>query len=572
MSFESILGILAGMLLYGGAILQGQAPPSHPKSDVLRPLAVGLDATHSRPFPPDFYGANSGYRRNTFNWADPAFRKALQGLGFVSVLRFPAGTLANYWDWKTGTLIRNYKYKDGTGPFRNAYPSPLGELAAEAGVMHARALFVLNMLTDPTCAPPVEGYCAFTPESPNLTYQLELLEAARKIGLDLPYVELGNEYYVSETAGYASVYPDPSGSAAPLASVVYGRLASKWISAIRQRYPKVQIAAVGAHITRPPGNAPRRAKWLSGLFDPALNSTAVGGNGRAALQGADAVTLHVYPAANLPRGTAINRITAEDMLGQPFKLWAEVKANDLPLIPSNVSIWFTEYNLGGKTVPAHGTWAHGLYMATLSLLYLEDGRVRMAVHHDIVDNALHGDLYSSTHAFAESNGWAVPATPPATAQWGQSATADALNVIGAAAAGASHAVRLTFAGVPTIRDRARSIAYPALYGWDFTGRSTNRLLILNLFNKALPVSLTAFGARASYRQLYGDPGTFVTGGMEGSPSNLIKKTGLVQDTSALTLPAFSITVVQVGSTAEPAAAAAPSHRPAVSCHRKIYGD
>jgi hypothetical protein len=528
-------------VVFAGSVVSSTiafAAPRSPAGGDVPPIVVTLDGRHMRPFQSYFFGANSGHLRNAFNWDDAEFDQALQNLRFLTTLRFPAGELANYWDWKSGTIGSQGNDNDKSIQQRNAYPAPLSELKHEISITHAFPLFVLNMLTNPVCG----DHCPLTPSSPNLRYQMDMLDAARTFGINLDYLELGNEYYINKP-NYEAVYPDPVSDSAPLASVLYARLATQWIHTIKEKYPQVKVAVVGADITAT--STDRKAKWLTGLFNPAFNSPRVGGNGEAALQGADAVTLHVYPGPNLLSAPAIDANNAEDLFGEAFKEWNEIKANDLPLIPRNMPIWFTEFNLhGSDKVPVLGTWAHGLFVATLSMLFMEDSRVQMETHHELVGNAGFGDLFYTTNSFAHTDGggkWVGPALQ--TKLWGESAMADTLEVLATASANADQAERLTFQQVPEIFDSRSTLYYPALYGWSLMRGSDRRLVILNLYNRQLTVNLAKVISRGAYEQVSGNPGTYVTGSLDGSPTNLTCAHGTLDKASSIVLPAFSITSV-----------------------------
>ena len=160
------------MLVIACAALSAKIAFAQPRESRLGShLIVAIpDSIHVRAFQPYFFGANSGHLRNAFNWDDKNFQQALGKLEFLHILRFPAGELANYWDWKSGTIMPNSNDKPDTARTLNAYPAPLSELAIEDSVSHAEPLYVLNMLTNPQCAE-----CVLTPASPNLKYQMEML-------------------------------------------------------------------------------------------------------------------------------------------------------------------------------------------------------------------------------------------------------------------------------------------------------------------------------------------------------------------------------------------------------------
>ena len=525
----------ARLWILGVALAMSQVAPAQNSGTPAHSIPVSLDPAHSRPFQPYFFGSNSGHLRNAFNWDDPGFQQALRGLNFLKTLRFPAGELANFWDWKSGMIDSYVNDKDKPDKESNAFPAPLGELKTELEVTKAEPLFVLNMLTDPVCG----NHCKLTPSSPNLGYQMQMLDAAHSMGINLKLLELGNEYYIPKDT-YEAVYPDPSNGSQPDAAVLYGRLCTQWIKAIKAKYPDAKISVVGAHINDKPTD--RKAKWLPGLFDASLNTSRVGGDGRASLQGADAVTLHVYPGAGLPAAPILDMEGAEQLLGAAFKQWDEIKHNDLPLIPKGMPIWFTEFNLhNSDKVPLMGTWAQGLVVATMSLLFLEDSRVQMETHHELVGNAGYGDIFYTADSFSHVDGgekWNGP--PLQTKQWGKVAMADALNVIAEAADGATQAQMLTFAGTPTITSTRSSITYPALYGWSFSHRSSRSIVILNLCNRALSVDVAHLISSGNVDEVFGNPATFVTGGLDGSPSRLNEVRSPLVNASVLTLRPFSI--------------------------------
>jgi hypothetical protein len=379
-------------------------------------IPVTLDPGHSRSVPGNFYGIN-GQGRNGSPWAQTSSNPLAANCspanpGFVAIggplqsleagiLRFPAGTGANYWNWSTGDFVTNYYTGDA---LPSCYPSFLSELSSElsdasqsGGTLPATQVdFVLNMLTDTKCTNGSNPDCNPGQTPPNLTVQETMLNRAYSLGISVPFVELGNEYYLGTEASnpdacYAAVYSGGN---------IYATTANTWIPAIRglTGYSSVQIAAVGAHI----GSDTTRATWNQKLMN--------GSSGSTGLTGADAVTLHVYTTSGLTGTQTVDSTTAETMLYQPFLNWDgvgntnSIEAEDMPSLTRSgytPDVWVTEYNLRDSKHPAFGTWAHGLYTATMSLLFLEDMRITMAIHHETQGtNAIYPDILESTNAFA----------------------------------------------------------------------------------------------------------------------------------------------------------------------------
>jgi hypothetical protein len=493
-------------------------------------IVVGTNTGTARAVPAGFFGYNDE-RSQLGNPLDPNLL-AVEGKVFCQVIR-TNGSFGNYWDWKMGLYVTNYD--DGYTNSKNAYPRTVGTFYNQFLAMHSTPIYMLNMLTDPQCVPPVGGFCQFTPTTPNLNYQLQWLQAAQSQGLPVKYIELGNEFYLGSNPGYTQVFPDPATSADPPASTVYARLATQWIAAIKKQFPQALIAALGA--TNVTNEDVRRRSWNAGLFP--------------ALQGEDAITLHSYITTTVAKGAALDNSAAQVMLATPFSNWASLE-KDIAGIPAGLPIWFTEYDLGDKTEPVWGTWAHGLVVSTMTLLYLEEPRVQIAAKYTLLANAIHGDIFNDTTSFSNVPWVAAPPNPPLTTQWGRSAADMALAEVGAAVAATSQAVKLTFPGAPTLIGGGTS--YGALYGWSFQAGSSRRVVVLNLSNQPLSIDVSGLGlSGAAYEQISGAPFTYVTGGLSGSPTNLTETSGTLAGKTCA-LPAYSITRIFPG--------AQPSTRPA----------
>lgn len=537
-----------------------------------QPIAVSVDPSAMRVLPEHFYGAN-GQNRGEMPWDqidpstgqpyNPGFASALRGLRY-GILRFPAGTGANYWDWRTGQPVTNY------GPTTpSLYPSPLPELkrelrsASQPGGIRTRGDYVLNMLSDPLCVPSGQTYCTYSTSSPDEAYQLELLRALAAESIDVAYLELGNEYYGgSATSDYAAVYPTVED---------YTTVANSWIKRIKSKHPALKIAAVAANSgpASTCASGTRKDTWNCGLMQT--------------LAGADAVVLHIYPASGLPQGSAVDNDTAETMLLTPLTTWDQIVGYDFPSLVNTSSgyrpaVWFTEYNLKDQTVNASGTWAHGLYVATLSLLFVSNPRVRMALNHDVYATGLFTDIFASADVFQSRYKLPIPTTVNA-----YSAKGLTTREVDTAALGKTCAAALTFPGAPTFDG-----THPKLVGEMFTGGSSNdvrgsmtpsdycfqlpiaellsatesQIVVLNLDNAAHAVSFRGLLSQGSYQQIHGKAGSYVDGkvlssGFEGydadlSPANLTL-TANVLNPRWLWLPPFSITRIVAGPNPPPPA-------------------
>jgi hypothetical protein len=492
---------------------------------------VSLTGT-ARSISPNFYGENAT-ERNSFDWegsdGSETFKTAFQGLG-TTLLRIPTGTGANYWDWNSGKFISNYS---GYTPQPNTYPSPLSELQKEVDFDSpaASADYVLNALTDPTLSGTDNNFAPWGQTGgPNLNYQLSLISQLQTMGWDITLFELGNEYYLSGQAGYTTVYTDSSaGGFTDGAGYRYGQLANSWIAQIHSTDGNAKVAVVGrAFGSTDPGTQPERDQcWNAGVF--------------AACTDADACVFHVYQPSNLPAGRDVENATdAANMLAQPFMTWTGMEATDLPSIPSGMNVRVTEYNLQDGNSAA-GSWCHALYLATLSLEFLGSAQIQHAMHYTTVEQAGHGELFNGTDGFAGTQF----VNHPATTEYGLSASGLMSQLLNLASVGQDSAQQLSFgSNVPMIHDSNGDPAYPALYGWRFTGSGTNELLILNLDSSSLTVDLSGIVSSGSFEEIYGNAWILVTNGLSGGyPTAVSEKSGAISNVHSCTLQPYSISLV-----------------------------
>ena len=130
-------------------------------------------------------------------------------------LRYPGGTVANYWDWQTGWFLPGAPSGFLSAP-QSIYR--LHELQIAVRATGAIPIYVLNLLTS------------------DLSTQLEMLSTAQSMGLPVQFVELGNEFYLRNPDDYVTKFPTGAD---------YGKMTTSWIRAIRDKFPNVNIAAVG---------------------------------------------------------------------------------------------------------------------------------------------------------------------------------------------------------------------------------------------------------------------------------------------------------------------------------------
>lgn len=452
--------------------------------------SVVTPAETVRDLPPHYWGQNANLARFG-DWRDERCTDVLKRL-HAGHVRYPAGTLANYWDWKTGQFIEGLKLPYG---LNNAMVNPytLEDLNIMVERTGAVPVFVLNMLHS------------------GLETQLEMLREAQRIGLPILYVELGNEFYLSKPDNIEK-YPTPEDYAAD---------ANRWAAAIRREFPKVKLAALGAAVRS--WDDERRKTWNERLFP--------------LLEGLDAAVIHVYSGAELlkEKDTVLEGagLVAEKkkerptdgrpgywasdedqleqlnafytdsglvrMLGMPVQRWADMK--DLKCLPEGMDVWVTEYGFFDRIGPVRKTWANGLFIAAFSLQSLEVPQFTKATYHSTFNHPMFSAVHGDDNAFE----WLVQndliAERPESVPFNLTPSGMVLSLVGRASDGMTKTVPLRFSNNPEVTDGYVK-PYGQLYGTLFFSDSGRNAVLLNLSGNSVPVNLSSsFSGPVSVEQV-----------------------------------------------------------------------
>lgn len=466
----------------------------------------------SRSLSPDFmcYNLNS---TQVANWSDTSFTNAVNDLN-PSLLRIPGGDVGNYWNWQRGGLIEDTNSLRTGLPFflrfkaRQYTASKLADFKGGLDTTNTEAIFVLNMLTS------------------SLESQLQMLESAQDLGIEIKYVELGNEFYFN-IPNYKTKFPNPRS---------YGLAAKTWTAAIKREFPEAQVSVVGVVPT--PDKPSRLQNW----------NKVMRGTG---LKTADAITLHIYNDHGLD-SQPDQRNSYPDfdddevpiILGEPFRNWQKLlNDSNYQVIPNNKQIWITEYNLfedifqNGNQQPmprVAGSWAHGLSNLATSLLFLEESRIESICNHSLMESSIFGAILNTSDSFVNPADEEMQATPMSL-----SATGAALSLLGSASQGMTAATPIEFISVGQLQGKA-NFNYPAIYGWQFSNDAEKKAIAVNLSDQEKTIDVSALFDSPSYQQLSGSPRDLVNNSAvltqtNGTATNL---------TNLITLPAYSVTQIK----------------------------
>jgi hypothetical protein len=320
--FAAAMSVLLALV---SACSDGQHPRSRPTETL---DFVGAAKT----IPADFLGANGeGINTDLLSqaWHDPRFAAEVASLHLGNIRVF-GGTSANLWNWSQGRIVHG---PPGLG-YTPGHPHPplrINRIAAVVRASGATPMFDLNLVTS------------------TLSDQLAMLTAAHAAGLPVIRVELGNELW---SPVYAKLFP--SGSS-------YAFVANKWIAALHDAFPGVQVA-VDVDTVDQAVDARGRA-W---------NSQVLG-----AVSGADAVSVHqyVHTSATAPAGV----ISAVD------DAWTTSLQPTLAGMPPGMPVWLTEWNYAppdsASSQVSSPIGAEAIGVALFGVLASTDSRIRLADFH-----------------------------------------------------------------------------------------------------------------------------------------------------------------------------------------------
>ena len=392
---------------------------------------------------PTLLGLN-GVNTTGPQWGDSSFGSVLKRFA-PGVIRYPGGTVANYWSWPDGW----FQPGEWPGEPAKAVNDTLPVFGTGLAAAGATPLFDLNTVT-------ING--AIGSDAENITMldqQLQALRSAAGDGLPVKMVELGNELYQS---GYIGTGPDGQDYAKRFPSAAdYATEMNAWISALHSAFPGVKVAAVATDANDVNGISPRRSSWNASVLP--------------LLKGEDAVTIHdnlrVFDASSSPA----------TVLAYPYLHVQKLKTHELALFHSDqLPVWVTEFNLADQT-QGHvfqGTWLHGMFVAAQALLYTGDPDITYAGLNATI-GAASAPIFSSTQGFGSGG--------PATVRLALTAAGTTVSMIQAAFHRASAAQVLSFSPSPALG----ATGAPALLGQVLTTHGGPEMLLANL--SAQPVTL-----------------------------------------------------------------------------------
>ncbi len=464
---HSTTGAISGASSQSGNLATSAGTKATAGSGPILTVSAGI----SHPISAKFEGTNLDFTGVAETYNEASVLKAVTSLS-PGTIRYPGGAIANFWNWQTGSVneppsttstgFGTIRYKPGRQRTYGFTLSTLKQLTTATGAI---PIFDLNVMTS------------------TLGDQLQMLQAAAQLGLPIRYVELGNEFYLSNS-NYLHAFPTPTS---------YADLVATWAPAIHAAFPGAQVAAVATVSTA----TPREQEWNTTLLSIAGSDI-------------NAVTLHDYPVVAEPTRTAP---TPGALFAAATVDWQPVEAV-MNALPSHLTVWLTEYNLGLIDVamgspPLGTTWEHALYVAQLDLLELASPHIALTDFWDLFGSAIDAQL--------------TTALPPMTTP-----TGSASQLINQAMVGATSVTELTITNDPILEGSVKSVS-----GIEVTGASDgDKIILVNLGSRPIALAVGDLLLKSASAQQLSSPLS-----MQAVHIKSIRISG------HLNLPPYSLTVV-----------------------------
>lgn len=351
------------------------------------------------------------------------------------LIRVPTGTAAQWIDWRTGKFI-----DDPTSPFApipdDRRPVTMTDWAQLVQAAEATPVWDLNVL------------------NATLDDQIAMLDEAKRLGMSVEYIELGNELW-----DVRSIYPDvyPSGTD-------YAKAMNAWIPELRDRFGDVQIAVSGAD----PSD-----EFFAKVFGERFQTW--NDEVLATIEGADALAIHPYwtlPDRVDPGSDVAATLTAG------LDAWTDFTETTLSAVPDGMGVWLTEWNQAAWASDS-GTqiWAQALSVAAVAMRQAADPRIEMSLVHDIVDgepNPHDAGISTTFPAFTDGAGGSEALA--------RTALGHVLPVLFDAIAPGSTVQALDVIGGPTVGD------HPGIVAVRITGANPGAVFV-NLSDEPVKVQL-----------------------------------------------------------------------------------
>lgn len=459
------------------------------------------------------FGYNNGNVRYINEmWTSSTFFSVLNYQG-VTAVRYQGGN-STYWDWENNQYASTTEYPNLPYKYYTLDPHPSMDLDVRATAITANNLTTIWTVND---------YFR------TIQNQIDYLLSAQTLGLDIDYIEIGQEYYLQPGV---SLDPDISGfvnrfplsSSAPYSQYALEKI--DWILSAKTYFNLSKVAICGSVKDNSPYLNSRVNRWNTRLIqvfqDLTYNPTGIY---------PDAITLHsyVFPTAtdfsnagpwiqtNVESEISLITTTINDFKTQ----WN---------LMSNIEFWVTEFGVTDNYDGISGSWAHGLYLISILFKMLEIDDITMVISNSLSAGRDYGMLFDRKNIFGAAN---------TADKFDLSAGGLVLGMFNRSLNDSTGFDVIDFSSVST-----------GLYGKIFTGGTSNYLLYSNITENIYTLDLSEVlnGYTVNYYLIYDALPTLYVN--KKDPSTLIKDfpnitSGYtISNVYSVNSPAYSVSYIE----------------------------
>ncbi|MCY7409846.1 MAG: hypothetical protein LH473_06200, partial [Chitinophagales bacterium] len=412
-----------------------------------------------------------------------------------SVFRFPQGGISKEWNSIDGWYISPAELLDENSVL---YAPSLSCIDLESRNKEDQANLPVDRLLELKYCLGGSGMKLLLPLNifTNINFQKNIIQHALDLKINVPYVELGNEFYLKNATCNTQQPED------------YAAIVNEYLNMVHSNpnFNGIKIGIVGSSWTIKDdvtdNSGCRRKTWNSGML-PHLAGTLPH----------DAITFHLYPDCGIDRTKSPN-VTLEDIpviFNKAYSVIDTFANHELSLLNSypDLDAWVTEYNMNEKLFKIHGSWTQSLFFSIITLRMLEFEKIKFATCQTFVNDATRGMLFNNSKGYSLFSDFESIDPTLYTQPWAYTASGLSMKMIADAMRYSTNANMLNFPNAP----RLENSNYPTIYGWTFDKElGDKQSILINLSAETQAIDITHLLPASAYEQIScKNPLTFITG-------------------------------------------------------------
>jgi hypothetical protein len=163
---------------------------------------------------------------------------------------------------------------------------------------------------------------------------------------------------------------------------------------------------------------------------------------------------------------------------------------ELSKLNMGTELWVSEYNLTDRNYAIHGHWAHGLFVAALTLSFLSDERITHVNQFQMSSDAFHGNVFATENGFAGGPGYVSLHPELFTEVHEFTACGNAMQLVGRSLRNATAVSPLILTPENGAVIQPLADGYSSLVGYKILKPYADELIMLNLSEDSTALDVT----------------------------------------------------------------------------------